>query len=191
MKNVVIAIDLAFRSTGIIIARPDESHETGFDLVSWDSCHTGHVAKNKQHAYVADVDLLKCKHIWTKLNGVYQECINNDMQPKGLVVETPTAGAKGARANRCMGMATGIIACIADYWRENYSCMSKWIQPRESKKHLLGRANASKDDMEAAVRALWPDFEWPELQKDLEHVGDAAALLPVVQATDFYLYVQI
>lgn len=98
--------------------------------------------------------------------------IARDHLAAGLVAELPSGGAQGARANRCMGMASALVVCLA----EALELPTEWITPGEVRK--AAEQARSKNEVQRYVLARWPWFArvapgWPAAE--WEHVADAAA----------------
>ena len=176
----IVGLDLGFRHTGLVVAEPDHS-PAGYHLINWACFHTSNEGAKKHGLYVAVDDIQECKRIY---RGVID--VINDVKATALVAETPSGGAKGARAARAMGIVTGVVAAIS----EQAGIPSVWVQPHQSKMQVGGKKNASKEEMEEAVFKIWPDFKWPKLEKELEHVCDAAAALVVAKSSDVYKYLR-
>lgn len=90
----------------------------------------------------------------------------------GVVAELPTAGAQGARANRSMGLSTGVVVATVAL----AGLPAEWTTPGDGKRAATGRRDGSKADVQAAVseRFVWAQpqgrYAW-----EREHVCDAAA----------------
>lgn len=135
--------------------------------------------------FVAEDDVTQCQQMWKEVDDYIRDAADLECgNVKAMCVELPNAGAKGARANRAMGIATGMVAGITAKW----NLPSIWVAPRQSKLKVGGKADASKEEMQAAVRKLWPKFAWPTKQKDLEHIADAAAALIAAKESDVYKF---
>jgi Holliday junction resolvasome RuvABC endonuclease subunit len=175
LNNTLVGIDLGFRSTGLVEAVPVHT-EIGYDVLSFECVKTEKQAA-KKGLYVAVDDVQQCQKLYKEVAAFITRC-----DPTALVVELPTAGAKGARANRGMGIATGVMASVSAAME--LPCV--WIRPTEGKVALAGKKNASKEDMMGAVRVNWPDVDWPEEKNRLEHIADAAAALMAARDSDIY-----
>ena len=130
----IIGIDIGFNATGLIAMAVRPDLEFGYKPMTW-CCVRHKTYANKQHVYVADRDIEKL--IKTRRD-ILNFCLGITDGPGynavAIVVEAPTGGAKGARANRCMGMATGLIACISGELLDTQGMMVEWVQPGESKR---------------------------------------------------------
>src|SRR5690606_41930035 len=93
----------------------------------------------KRGIRVADDDAERCKLLAGSLAAVVR-----GWRPYGAVVELPNGGAQGARANRAMGMATGIVASVLYV----LDMPTEWVTPSEVKKAATGRKDAAKEDVQ-------------------------------------------
>jgi len=163
--RIMLGIDIGFAATGWVAAEVIGNGEyrpiaSGVIVTEKDNHRRG--------LRVADSDVERCQVILRELTRTF--C---DHRPKALAVELPTGGAQGARANRCMGMATAIAACIVDDW--GLPCA--WVTPQEVKKAVTGQRNASKQQMIGAIRSGYPELQWPKGKTHHEHVADAMGAL--------------
>lgn len=82
---------------------------------------------------------------------------------------------RNAATSAKLGMAWGILASLS----ERFQWSSVDISPQELKRHFLGRASGSKEEIQTAVLERWPEMEGvvsgitPGLR---EHIYDAAAV---------------
>jgi len=174
-KKIVVGCDVAYGATGLVAMEIRPELQRKAMPVLW-RCIRKLKPANKQHVYQAEVDILKIQGIREEImDFCLHECSDLGYTVAALVVETPHGGAQGARANRCMGLATGMIACIAQEL-EAYSVLTEWVQPNEIKRAF--KTN-SKTAIQEAVMHKWQEFEWPTVKADLEHVADAAAAVVV------------
>ncbi len=122
----------------------------------------------KRGIRVADDDAERCQELARFLIDTIRTC-----RPAGAVVELPSGGSQGARANRAMGMATGVVVAVL----EMAELPAEWVTPGDVKKAATDRRDASKEAVQEAVREAfdWGDC-WPTKPKwAQEHVADAAA----------------
>jgi len=195
---VIAGIDIGFNHTGIVLARPDRSRPTGWDILDNVCIHTVPSKSKKQRKLdqsgVAAKDVFR-SILLKKLVSKSLLCYNVD----GVVVEVPTGGSKSARAGRCMGMATSIIACVVEEFQsvareEHRVFLAHYIAPLETKHYAaellcIGKGAVSKDRVAECVTFCFKDqnVEWPKKKKDREHVIDAAgALLVAAGHPEFY-----
>lgn len=177
--NTLVGVDLSFRNTGLVLAKPEHS-DRGYDVVDCKNVRTEKASKKKA-LYVAQDDVLQAQLLYDGIRDFIEA-----HKPTAVVVELPTAGAKGARSNRCMGMATGVIAGIA----KETDLPFIWILPEDSKVALAGKKNASKKEMIKAAKELWPKFGWPGSETNDEHIADACAALLVARNSDIYKFMR-
>lgn len=160
-EPIVLGIDAGFQACGIVVAQG----RTILHAATW---RTERQAK-KRGIRVADDDAERCQVLARFLLRLIRE-----WRPQGAVVELPHGGAQGARANRSMGMATGVVAAVL----EAAGLPAEWVTPSDVKKAAGGRRDASKADVEQAVRRA---FTWqaepPKTRAEAEHVFDAAGAL--------------
>lgn len=173
--NKMIGVDLGFRSTGLVAAVPTRA-EPGYTIDEV-LCVKTEKANKKLGLFVAQDDVSQCQALFRDVMAFFDR-----HNPTAAVAELPTAGAKGARANRGMGIATGMIGAVA----ESLGIPFVWVVPEESKKVVCGKRNASKDEMMSTVTAMFPHVEWPKAKNRLEHVADAAAALLVGRTSNMY-----
>jgi len=176
LKRCIAGIDLGFRHTGIVIGDPVKLTLSGYEVINSLCIHT-EKADKKHKVYVSDDDVRCCQEMINKLD----EMISLH-EVAALAVEMPSGGGKGARALRCMGMASGMIAAYTEIKR----LPVVWVRPEDIKKKVGGAGNASKKDIQNSIRELFPGFELPTVEKSREHVADAAAALIVARDTDIY-----
>ena len=178
-SNILVGIDLGFRSTGLVSAIPTHT-EVGYDILGFECVKTEKASK-KLKIYAAEDDVSQCQKL-------YQGVIKfiNDVDPSAIVAELPTAGAQGARANRGMGIATGVIGAVAAATGLPFI----WVTPTASKVELCGKKSVSKDEMMDTVRLTWPKVAWPKVKNRFEHIADAAAALLVARNSDVYKFMR-
>jgi len=155
----VLAIDAGFQAIGYAVIEDNKVLLAG--------AHKTSKASKKRGIRVADDDAERCQDIARHLDGICKE-----WKPVGVIVELPGGGAKAARANRAMGMATGVVATFI--WTTGLP--AEWVTPQEAKKAVTGSKNASKEEVQRAVIEL---FNWtiekPNTKWKLEHSCDALA----------------
>ena len=162
----ILALDVGFASAGMAVM---DLLGGRAELFHTECLHTKPEAK-KRGIYVAHDDVRRTAYLTREILRVYL-----DNSCKGPVVELPSAGAQGAKANRCMGIATGMIAAMVELVR----CPAEWITPQESRTAAIGRATAPKgEDVKKLVMAAMAG-KYPEIaalrKADQEHIADALA----------------
>lgn len=127
-------------------------------------------AARKRRLRQADDDVARCLAITVRLR--------SRIAAAGLVlVEVPSAGAQGARANRAMGLVTGVMASLTTGLPH-----VQWWQAGDVREILCGKRSAPKDAPWSQVIARWPKLhEVAEAagvttKPEMEAVLDAAAL---------------
>lgn len=181
----LMGIDAGFQASGVVIV----------ELGDVDANTTGPASRRILHAEsfrtkpspkkrgirVADDDAERCQELARFLIDTIRI-----HQPAGAVVELPSGGAQGARANRAMGMATGVVVAVL----EVAELPVEWVTPGDVKVAATGRRDGSKEAVQEAVREAF-DWEegghgdkgrggesrshWPRHKWAQEHVADAAA----------------
>ena len=177
----VLAADIGFAATGMAVLELQGDKAALFTT----SCVHTQPEHKKRGIYVSHDDVRRAQEVTRAILKVYTEngC-------KGLVVELPSAGAQGAKANRCMGIATGIIAALA----EIVKCPVEWITPSESRKAAIGSCSAPEGEnikklVMAAIEARWPDIAGLKL-KDKEHIADALATFEAARGRQLMLLLE-
>ena len=161
MKSV-IAIDMGFAAVGIACFHVAENGSG--------KLHGAHAFKTKKNAQrrkglrVADDDAERCRELTQWLEGMVDYLAG---RPAGAIVELPSGGAQGARANRCMGMATGVVVTFLTM----RGIPTEWITPQAVKKAATGRIYAKKEEM---IARAWQRFPLGNAMAwEKEHIADA------------------
>jgi len=190
-REGIVCIDIGFRHTGIAFVEGGGMglHATGAVISSDRATVTG-VRK-------ADIDFAQARYLSAEINDWLETQCPERFKIRGVLVEMPSAGAQGARANRCMGLATGIIAALVERWHlpvEPYlpsDCTGAVLGKKVIPKVAKGVISKGKDkgkprmvsDKKAAIAAsmrkrlvslLMPDDVAPAKE---EHVWDALSTL--------------
>jgi hypothetical protein len=90
----------------------------------------------------------------------------------GIIAELPTGGARGARAARCMGLSTALVACLA----EALELPAEWVTPRDVRQAARGATD--KRAVQRYALARWPrlaNLAAARPAAEWEHIADAAA----------------
>jgi Holliday junction resolvasome RuvABC endonuclease subunit len=90
---------------------------------------------------------------------------------KIVVAEMPTMGSKSQNAAKSMASAVCIVIAFT-HFKDLPLCVTS---PRDGKKAATGSAEASKDEVMAAIRARWLDIRFPINKIDFEDIADALA----------------
>ncbi len=162
---IVLGIDAGFTATGLCAIELGGSGQLSQVLAS--KCVRTQPTKDKRAVRVADDDAERCAFLALEIRSFLDAT-----QPQAVIVELPSGGAQGARANRAMGMSTGMIATVLALTRYP----AEWVTPQAVKKAAAGRRDASKQAVEQSVRQRfqWPDGTMPKTAAEREHVCDAA-----------------
>ncbi|OUN01377.1 MAG: hypothetical protein BAA04_07100 [Firmicutes bacterium ZCTH02-B6] len=162
MTQFILGIDPGFGAMGMAVV--DVRQRT------WAVVHSRAVrtqrSTRKTTVRVADDDAERARQLAAALHEVIRE-----YRPMGAIVELPNGGARGARAARALGIATGVVVAVLHV----AGLPVEWVTPADVKS-VAGTRNASKADVQEAVRRLlsWP-VGWPEEAWAQEHIADAAA----------------
>ena len=131
--------------------------------------------KDKKHKVRAS-DLLV-----EQSQAVYRELSRLVVEHKAtaMVVELPSGGAISASAMRAMGMASCMLACLAEVTK----IPVEWVPPDQVKIAMTGRKDASKDDIIKAALGKYmqfhKDIQWISYKgstrphSNTEHAADA------------------
>ncbi len=189
MSNVMVGIDPSFRHTGLTAAIPTRLGH-GYRVIDTATIHTDAVGAKakKQKMYVADADVMCCDHLLDEFDQFLAK-----HNPAGVVIELPTAGAKGARANRCMGIATALVVAVVRY----HKLPRLYISPDDVKRLVLGlpigvklkkkdKKPVDKDQVMDYVAQRFGTYAWPEAKKNFEHAADAMCALLVAKTSHLY-----
>jgi Holliday junction resolvasome RuvABC endonuclease subunit len=161
-----MAIDAGLQGMGIVIA------EDG--TVIYCGANRTKKAPAKKGLRVADDDADRCQQ-----HARFLLRVITMYRPQGAIVELPSGGAQGARANRAMGMATGIVVTAL----EAAGLPVEWVTPADVKDAAAGDKAASKGDVQKGVRERLKWSTNAELviaqsyKNELEHIYDAAGAL--------------
>ena len=156
----ILALDVGFANCGLVIFRGGRAELA--------TVITTTPVKKKRGIRKADDDSERCAKL---ARGIHAAII--DYGVRVIVAEMPSAGAQGARANRCMGMAAAIVVTLA----EIESLPLVHVTPAEGKRATTGKNNGSKADVQAAVRKRFPRIGvlLDAFGAKAEHAADAAA----------------
>ena len=170
--SFLIGIDAGFQGMGYAVFSP---HTKKF--LEAGSFRTKKTAK-KRKLRVADDDVDRCQFLVRSLNELFDKC-----PPIAVFVELPNAGAKGARANRAMGLATAIIVTML----ESRKIPVSYLIPSDVRKALCGKVSAAKEEAAQVVLDEYPNGPWPDVKAEREHAIDAAAALLASRNDPLYL----
>lgn len=165
-----IGIDIGFANTGIAVENIP-TKELVFSTVV-----TTCPSKKKLGIRIADDNIQRCMDTTKAIVNVirdYPACI--------LFVELPHGGAKSASSMRAMGLASGVIAAVA----EIMNVPTDWLTPSNIKEGTTGSKHANKDAVQRAVAGQYPKWNWLKTGK-VEHEADAAACIIVGRSSNIY-----
>jgi Holliday junction resolvasome RuvABC endonuclease subunit len=130
---------------------------------------------NKMKIYKSNDDARRIREIFEVLSAKVKEY---DIQL--TVSESPSGGGKSASAVKGMAFATAIVACLA----EAHDLALLMIQARESKKRMCGKATASKEEMQKAVAAIYPELgkEFASAKSKSGYTGDFEDIADAISA---------
>jgi Holliday junction resolvasome RuvABC endonuclease subunit len=156
---MILALDISLSEFGLAVFDSEGRLVHG-------ECIITKPVKKKLNTRVIDSDHLRIKEISLRLKALYEEyCF------KGIVAEVPPGGTQGARSATALGLAKGTVwafAALMDLPFEGYL-------PYEAKKAATGKMNASKEEVAAALKRRWRDFQFPQSKNHLEAVCDACS----------------
>lgn len=177
MKKVV-GIDAGFVHTGISIFNVINGK---LQFHSCKSIGTEKAGKKKQ-VRVADDDSDRVMKLIIDLdkfltdNGV-------DANDVYCVIELPTGGAQGARANRTMGIITGAIVTFVTL----KNIPVEYVSPNDVKIAVTGKKTASKDEIMDRIRKMLSKYSLPKTKTEFEHIADSiGAILHVRKYSQLY-----
>lgn len=163
----VLALDIGFGAAGMAVL--ERTRDGRWQTFATACVHTKPEHK-KRNIYVAHDDVRRAQEVTRSIARIY-----SDNGCSGMVVELPSAGAQGAKANRAMGIATGLIAAFAEVSR----CPVEWITPSESRKAAIGSECAPKGENIKHLVMAAMEQKYPEIAQlkivDKEHIADALA----------------
>ena len=170
----MLGMDVGFRKTGLTVFRVSAE---GDELVAADTIYTGDDVASS----VLIADVLSCMTWCERLD----EFVSRHA-PKVIFAEIPHGGAQGARANRCMGLATALAAAYIHYRPVEFEFFSPHavekalgvaLLPGDAKKLSKGERTAwKKERLARMVLREWPDFRgWPSTKRLKEDAIDSAA----------------
>jgi len=162
-----MGIDIGFVATGWVIVRVGD-----YSCVIDSGTILTEPATKKTSVRVADSDAERAGIIYREL---YNAITLHG--PHGIAMELPSGGAQGARANRAMGIATGVGGALIA--ATGLPC--EYVTPQAVKMAMTGQRNASKEQMMHRARQLHPDCNWPKAKKHFEHQADALGAVEAIR----------
>lgn len=165
---ILLGIDAGFTATGLVAV------DFSANRVTASRCVRTQPTKQKRGVRVADDDAERCAFLAREIREFLQA-----LRPQVVAVELPGGAARGARAQRAMALATGVVVTVLALggWA------AEWVTPGMGKQAATGKRDGSKAEVEAAVKAhfAWEPGTLPKTAAEREHVCDAAA---AVMATE-------
>lgn len=135
---MILLLDPSFTMTGYAVVDPKALKPVGAGAIATKK------SQNKR-VRVSEDDMERARFLARKLQAVITK-----YNIKGVCVEVPT-GSQSAMAAKALGIAKGTVAAVIE--SNNLPC--EYRTPQECKKAVTGRNNASKEEIEAGVRAFY------------------------------------
>jgi Holliday junction resolvasome RuvABC endonuclease subunit len=156
---IVLGIDPSLCNTGLAVVELAPRFERVLEV---SVIRTAPSAK-KRRILVGDDDARRIAEI----AGALEAAIAGHI-PAALVFEAP-GGSKGAKAAAALAYARAVVVTVAKLHRLPLI----QVQPLDVKRATCGRADASKEDVIAAVEQRFPGIAWPSPASVVEHAADA------------------
>lgn len=176
MKMFVAGFDPAICNFGIALAKVDidtlEIEVVDLKLITTER-------ENKKQVRKSSDDVRRAR-------AIYEEVTEYTKDTTIIFAEVPT-GSQSASAAKLLGIATGVLACIAgDQLIE--------VSPTEVKLASVGTKTASKEEMIAWAVAKYPDAPWLKhkvkgewkYNKANEHLADSCGAITAGVKTDHF-----
>jgi Holliday junction resolvasome RuvABC endonuclease subunit len=180
----IICWDLALANTGVAVI------SVGLDqdrLLFVDTIHTEKTDKvqlKKTKMRVADDEWRRTTELAQAFKKILME-----HAPCHIFIECPTGASKSAQAAKSMAIARGAACAVVD----GLKIPATLVTPFEAKRAATGSTAASKQDVKASVKTLFPDFNgWVKgkrgqvLEGKNEHVYDALSVYMAARTTNAY-----
>lgn len=158
---MILALDVGFSNTGWVVFDGQTPIDCGVIVTEKNE---GDLPTSKYR--VTDDNTGRCQRI---ANGLVD--VISKYKVEAITAELPTGGSKSSSAATKMAMATAVVATVVELLKVKYF----WTTPIGGKKALCGNKSATKDEMMDAARAMFPDFKWPKVKKEFEHIADSVA----------------
>ena len=175
-RTYCVGADVGFRKTGLTAFLMLPEGDRLVEAVTIESTVRSAVAS------CIDGDL---QAVWSLLSGIGD--FLTKYHPVAVFAELPHGGSQGARAGRCMGLATGMFASLSVFREEAFELFSPLevetalgirVEPvkRGAPKHKKGEGTKlKKERLKNIVLAAWPSFKgWPEKVALAEDAYDSA-----------------
>lgn len=177
MEVNVVGMDVGFRKTGLTVFRLGPRTDTLIKAITLES----EFERTKNPA--AEDDFVCVLNILPKIDEILDH-----YNARGLFAEIPHGGGQGARALRCMGLATGWAAALLHYRNIAFEFFTPgqvekqigiYMGPNEVKALGLKKGEATKykkERIQQVVMAAFPSFtHWPKRKELAEDSYDSAA----------------
>jgi hypothetical protein len=188
-STLMLAFDVGFSKTGTALFEIGPEKDTLIRAFTYQN------ELDKSMGSVVHQDYQAITTLFSKLYD-----LTDSLPVSGIVAELPSGGAQGARANRCMGIATGMFACLTYVFPnvpfEIYSphevevALGIALKAGDAKGMKKGEKTAwKKARMQAMVLEDQPEFRGWQPQKYLvEDSYDAAAAFIASRRTKNGIY---
>jgi Holliday junction resolvasome RuvABC endonuclease subunit len=176
MNKWLIGIDAGFRNVGMV------AFNSQLDIIDFCYIETKPFGK-KYNVYVSTQDIFRVRKIVREMREFYESVVSVGEDTVLVSCELSTGGSQGARANRCMGMATAIMVTFL----EIYGALTVWPTPGDVKKVLTGNKNAAKKIVQEAVIRKYPQFIGTK-QIGFEHIADAVCAAEWAKTQEAFKY---
>jgi Holliday junction resolvasome RuvABC endonuclease subunit len=124
----------------------------------------------KVNEAVSEIHIIEPKNGADNTIKVVEEKVKKVENPFVIVSEQPH-GSQNARAMLMVGICLAVVESVSIL----KNIPLEWYMQSETKKHLLGRANASKDAMVEAIKKEYK-LEWRDVKYIDEAVADSLAV---------------
>lgn len=131
----------------------------------------GRCLKNPSQAKKKSIRVLESDHMRVKEITIVLRDLFDKYNYRAIVAEIPSGGTQRASSATALGHAKGAVWSFAE---ANYLPVENYL-PTDCKQAVTGHKDASKADVQKAVKDRWKDFEWPKTKYVLEAVCDAAS----------------
>jgi Holliday junction resolvasome RuvABC endonuclease subunit len=167
-NKIVVGLDAGFAACGLVAVDVGENK-----VIDVCAIETKRTAK-KRGIRVSDDDCERCASMVRTLNDFLTK-----HKPKFVVVEMPSGGAKGARAQHAMGMAKGMVT--ATLTMMDLPCLV--VTPLDVKRVAVPAGGKTKSvEKEAVATAARKALNWKDAERTMqnfrgglhEHIYDAA-----------------
>jgi Holliday junction resolvasome RuvABC endonuclease subunit len=128
----------------------------------------------KQAPYASDDNVRRCRELVRFVLGFV------GAPPPVVICAEAMSFPRSSSVAAKIGMGWGAVSTLAEVWAVPIVQAS----PQQIKKTLVGKANASKEEVRIAVEEWFPDVTWPKNKGDVEHAADAVAAVLACRESD-------